>query len=95
MHEQVLAFQNYCTHPSKCTNLQILQKPVAKLAHGVSEYFPTNKDTGGNFQFCDVVNIRFKLEKPHVEHLEGFILLPKEGGKGKLQYFFKTLHRKL
>jgi hypothetical protein len=35
----------------------------------------------GNFQVCDALNIFFKLERPHVEHLEGFILLPKEGGK--------------
>jgi len=93
VHEQVLAFQNYCTHLAKCTNLQILQKPVAKPTHGVSEYFPTNEDTSGDFQFCDALNILFKLEKPHVEHLEGFIFLPKEGGK--LQYLFRTLHRKL
>jgi hypothetical protein len=35
----------------------------------------------GSFQVYDVLNILFKLEKPHVEHLEGFILLSKEGGK--------------
>ncbi len=35
----------------------------------------------GSFQVCDALNIFFELEKPHVEHLEGFILLPKEGGK--------------
>jgi hypothetical protein len=46
----------------------------------------------GRFRVCDVVNILFKLEKPLVEHLEGFILLFKEGGK--LQIFFKTLNRK-
>jgi len=38
------------------------------------------------------MNIFFKLEKPHVEHLEGFILLPKEGGE--LQNLFKKIHRK-
>jgi hypothetical protein len=35
----------------------------------------------GNFQIYDALNILFKLEKPLVEHLEGFILLPKEGGE--------------
>jgi hypothetical protein len=28
-------------------SLQILQKPVAKPTHGVSEYFLTNEDTNG------------------------------------------------
>jgi hypothetical protein len=32
---------------TKCTSLQILQKPVAKLAHGVSKYFHVNEDTNG------------------------------------------------
>jgi hypothetical protein len=42
----------------------------------------------GNFQVCDVMGIFFKFEKFHVEHLEGFILLLKEGGE--LQNFFRT-----
>jgi hypothetical protein len=29
------------------------------------------------------LSILFKLEKPPVEHFEGFIFLPKEGGKPK------------
>jgi len=28
----------------------------------------------GNFQVCDALDILFKLEKPLVKHLEGFIL---------------------
>jgi hypothetical protein len=35
----------------------------------------------GNFKFCDAFNILFKLEKPTIEHIEGFILLSKEGGE--------------
>jgi len=35
----------------------------------------------GNFQVCDALSIFFKFEKPPVKHLEGFILLPKEGGE--------------
>jgi hypothetical protein len=46
----------------------------------------------GSFQVCDVMNIFFRLEKPLVEHFEGFILLPKESGE--LQNFFKTLNGK-
>jgi hypothetical protein len=42
----------------------------------------------GNFQVGDALGILFEFEKPLVEHLEGFILLPKEGGK--LQNFFRT-----
>jgi len=38
------------------------------------------------------MNILFKFEKPPIKHLEGFILLSREGGK--LQIFFKTFHRK-
>jgi len=45
-----------------------------------------------NFQVFDAPSILFKLEKPPIEHFEGFILLPKEGGE--LQIFFKTLDRK-
>ncbi len=46
MHELVPAFWKCCTHPTKCTSLQILQKPVAKPKHGVLEYLLTNEDTG-------------------------------------------------
>jgi len=35
----------------------------------------------GNFQVYDALNILFEFEKPHVEHLEGFILLLREGGE--------------
>jgi hypothetical protein len=42
----------------------------------------------GSFQVYDVMSIFFKLEKPLVEHLEGFILLPREGGE--LQNFFEN-----
>jgi hypothetical protein len=38
------------------------------------------------------LSIFFELEKLPVEHLEGFILLSKEGGE--LQNFFKTLNQK-
>jgi hypothetical protein len=43
----------------------------------------------GSFQVCDALSIFFKLEKPFVEHLEGFILLSREGGE--LQNFFRIL----
>jgi len=46
----------------------------------------------GNFQVCDALSILFKLEKPPLKHLDGFILLPREGGK--LQKNFKILNRK-
>jgi hypothetical protein len=45
-----------------------------------------------SFQVCDVLSILFKLEKLLVEHLEGFILLPKEGDE--LHNFFGILDRK-
>jgi hypothetical protein len=45
VHELVPAFQKCCTHLTKCTSLQILQKPTTKPAHGVSEYFPMNENT--------------------------------------------------
>jgi hypothetical protein len=34
------------------------------------------------------LSIFFKLEKPPVQHLEGFILLPKEGGDLNFKIFF-------
>jgi hypothetical protein len=46
----------------------------------------------GNFQVCDALSILFELENPRVEHLEGFILLPKEGGE--LQKKIGTLNQK-
>jgi hypothetical protein len=46
----------------------------------------------GNFQVCDALNILFKLEKPPVEHFEGFIFLLREGGE--LQKNFTTFDQK-
>jgi hypothetical protein len=46
----------------------------------------------GNFQVYDALSIFFELEKLLVEHLEGFILLSREGGE--LQIFFKTFNWK-
>jgi hypothetical protein len=46
----------------------------------------------GNFQVYDALSILFELERPPVKHLEGFILLPKEGGE--LYNFFKTFNKK-
>jgi len=43
----------------------------------------------GNFQVYDVLSILFKLEKRPVEHLEGFILLSREGSE--LQKISKLL----
>jgi hypothetical protein len=39
----------------------------------------------GSFQVYDAMGILFEFENPPVEHFEGFILLPREGGK--LQFF--------
>jgi len=46
----------------------------------------------GSFHVCDVLNILFKLEKPPIEHLEGFIFLPKKGGE--LQIFSNLFTKK-
>jgi hypothetical protein len=45
-----------------------------------------------SFQVCDVLSILFKLEKPPIKHIEGFILLSRKGGE--LQNFVKTFDRK-
>ncbi len=37
----------------------------------------------GSFQVCDALGILFEFEKLPIERLEGFILLPKEGGAVK------------
>jgi hypothetical protein len=47
VHEPILAFLKCCTHRAKCISLQILQKHVAKLAHGVLEYLLVNEDING------------------------------------------------
>jgi hypothetical protein len=54
--------------------------------------FQRTKISMGSFQVCDALNIPFKLEKLHVKHLEGFILLSREGGE--LQKFFRTFNWK-
>jgi hypothetical protein len=47
VHKLVPVFLKCCTHPAKCTSLQILQKFVAKFVHVVSEYLLTNENTIG------------------------------------------------
>jgi len=46
----------------------------------------------GSFQAGDALGILFEFEKPPIEHLEGFILLPREGGE--LKNFFRTFNWK-
>jgi hypothetical protein len=46
----------------------------------------------GSFQVCDALSILFELEKPPVEHFEGFIFLLREGNE--LQNFIRTFDRK-
>ncbi len=58
--------------------------------HEVLKYLPTNEHTDG--QLLVLWCILFKLEKPFVEHLEGFILFSRKGGE--LQIFLKTLNQK-
>jgi hypothetical protein len=57
------------------------KKPIAKLAHGMLEYFQRTKILMGSFQVCDALSIFFKLDKAPLEHFEGFIFLSKEGGE--------------
>ncbi len=40
-----------------------------------------NEDTDAQLQVYDALSIFFKLEKPLIKHLEGFVLLPKKGGE--------------
>jgi hypothetical protein len=35
----------------------------------------------GSFEVCDALSIFFKLEKPPLEHLEGFFFLPRKSGE--------------
>jgi hypothetical protein len=46
----------------------------------------------GNFQVYDALSIFFKLEKPPIKHLQGFILLLRKGGE--LQKKIKTFDQK-
>jgi hypothetical protein len=43
--------------------------------------FQQTKISMGSFQVDDALGILFESEKPPIEHLESFILLPKEGGE--------------
>jgi hypothetical protein len=56
------------------------KKLVAKHAHGMLKHLPTNENTNGQLPGF-ALSILFKLEKPPIEHLEGFIPLPKKGGE--------------
>jgi hypothetical protein len=42
----------------------------------------------GSFQVGDALGILFEFEKAPIEHLEGFIILPRKGDE--LENFFKT-----
>ncbi len=66
------------------------KKPLQNLRMECQSTFQQLKISMGNFQVYDALSILFKLEKPPVKHLEGFILLLREGGE--LQFFFKTLN---
>jgi hypothetical protein len=55
--------------------------------------FQQMKISMGNLQVWDALSILFKLEKPLVKHLEGFIFLPREGSE--LQNVFKTFNHEL
>ncbi len=68
------------------------KNPLPNLCMECQNTFQWTKIPMGSFQVCDVLNILFELDKPHVEHFEGFIPLLREGGE--LQFFFKTLNRK-
>jgi hypothetical protein len=68
------------------------QNPLQNLCMECRNTFQRTKIPMDSFQVCDVLSILFELEKPLVEHLEGFILLSKESGK--LQNFLKTFDRK-
>jgi hypothetical protein len=57
--------------------------------HGVSSTLKRMKILMGSFQVCDALNILFELEKFIVKHVEGFILLRREGGE--IQNVLKTL----
>jgi len=46
-----------------------------------------------SFQVWNALSILFKFEKPHVEHLEGFILLLRESGE--LQKKFRIFNQKV
>jgi len=71
-------------------SVQISKFSLQNLHMECQSTFQQMKISMGNFQVYDALSILFKLEKPPVKHLEGFILLPKEGGK--LQFFSKTLN---
>jgi hypothetical protein len=62
--------------------------PLQNLRVECWSTFQQTKILVGNFQVSDALGILFEFEKPPVEHLEGFILLPREGGK--LQIFFQN-----
>ncbi len=54
-------------------------------------FFQQTKIPMGSFQVYDALSIFFKFEKRPIEHLEGFILLLREGGE--LHKFFKNFNQ--
>jgi hypothetical protein len=43
--------------------------------------FQPTKIPMGSFKVYDVLSILFKFEKLPIEHIKGFILMPREGGE--------------
>ncbi len=65
------------------------KKPLQNLRMECQSTFQRMKILMASFQVCDAMSILFKFEKPPIEHLEGFILLPKETVNCK--FFLKLL----
>ncbi len=55
--------------------------PLQNLRVECWSTFQRTKIPVGSFQVGDALGILFEFEKPLVEHLEGFILLSREGGE--------------
>jgi hypothetical protein len=68
-------FNNVYESPNSAKNL------LQNLRMECQSTFQPTKIPMNNFQVCDALGIFFELEKPLVEHLEGFILLSREGGE--------------
>ncbi len=89
---QFLLFRNVIHIQQSVRVSKFCKNPLQNLHMDCWNTFQQTKIPMGSFQVYNALSILFKFEKPPVEHLEGVILLSREGGK--LQKNFRTLNHK-
>jgi hypothetical protein len=78
---QLLFFINVVHIQESVRISKFCKNPLQNLRMECERTFQRTKIPMGSFQVRDALSILFELEKPPTWHLEGFILLLREGGE--------------